>query len=402
MFLKWAVATGARSLHNRQSRASKISFSVAKNALAIGYFLIIIYHLIQDLRWMLLGSNKNMIRIGASLAVGILLLVGLIWWTGIDKIGAAIGSASPLWLAAAALIILPAYILRAIRWKLLLHPVKKTVRVSNTFWSTAVGFMVNTLIPIRLGEFVRAYILGEKEGTGFGPSFSSIVVERTLDLIGLLSIGIVIMCLVSAQAGLYSMVGDIFTAVALLIAAILAVIIVGIKKENLIIRLITGIASKIPLVKKYTTRIADFTSSLIKGLQGLSQNPKMFVANISLTWILWLTQTSAIYLTFIAFNYPLPFAAAILGGVLMSVSHILPATPGYVGSYEIFWVVIFTFLGVTENLLLATAVISHLIGVLPIVIVGCVSVVWLGASFEEIFTFKKYVASTKTLSNQNQ
>jgi uncharacterized protein (TIRG00374 family) len=128
----------------------------------------------------------------------------------------------------------------------------------------------------------------------------------------------------------------------------------------------------------------------------------MFVANISLTWILWLTQTSAIYLTFIAFNYPLPFAAAILGGVLMSVSHILPATPGYVGSYEIFWVLIFTFLGVTENLLLATAVISHLIGVLPIVIVGCLSVVWLGASFEEIFTFKKYVAAAKPLAKQNQ
>ena len=339
------------------------------------------------------SNKKNAIRIGASLAVGILLLVALIWWTGIDKIGAAIGSASPVWLAAAALVILPAYILRAVRWKLLLLPVKKTVRVSNTFWSTAVGFMVNTLIPIRLGEFVRAYILGEKEETGFGPSFSSIVVERTLDLIGLLSIGVVTMFLVSAQADLSSLVVNIFTAVAVLIAVILAVIIVGIKKEDLIIRLLTRITSKIPLVKKYTTRIADFASSLIKGLQGLSQNPKMFVANISLTWILWLIQTSAIYLTFTAFNYPMPFVAAILGGVLMSVSHILPATPGYVGSYEAFWAVIFLALGVPENLLLATAVISHLIGLLPTIIIGCVSVIWLGASFEEIFTFKKYVAA---------
>jgi uncharacterized protein (TIRG00374 family) len=262
--------------------------------------------------------------------------------------------------------------------------------------------MVNTLIPIRLGEFVRAYILGEKEGTGFGPSFSSIVVERTLDLIGLLSIGVVTMFLVSAQADLSSLVVNIFTAVAVLIAVILAVIIVGIKKEDLIIRLLTRITSKIPLVKKYTNRIADFASSLIKGLQGLSQNPKMFVANISLTWILWLIQTSAIYLTFMAFNYPMPFVAAILGGVLMSLSHILPATPGYVGSYEAFWAVIFLALGVPENLLLATAVISHLIGLLPIVILGCVSVVWLGVSFGEIFTFKKYVAATKPLTNQNQ
>jgi uncharacterized protein (TIRG00374 family) len=354
---------------------------------------------------MLLGSNKkNTIRIGASLAIGILLLVVLLWWTGIDKIGAAIGTASPLWLAVAALVILPAYILRAIRWKLLLFPIKKNVRVSTTFWSTGAGFMVNTLIPIRLGEFVRAYLLGEKEGTGFAPSFSSIVVERTLDLIGLLSIGIVTMFLVSAQAGLSSIVGDIFTAVALLIAAILAVIMVGIKKEDLIIRLLTRITSKIPFVKRYTLRIADFASSLIKGLQGLSQNPKMFVANISLTWILWLIQTSAIYLTFMAFDYPMPFVATILGGVLMSVSHILPATPGYVGSYEAFWVLIFTLLGVPQadlHLLLAMGVISHLVGILPIIIIGCISVVWLGSSFEEIFTFKKYAVAAKPLADQN-
>ena len=349
-----------------------------------------------------MGSNKkNTIRIGVSLAVGILLLVVLLWWTGIDQIGAAIGSASPLWLVVAALAIIPAYILRALRWKLLLAPVKKDVRISNTFWSTGIGFMVNTLIPVRLGEFVRAYILGEKEGTGFAPSFSSIVVARTLDLIGLLSIGIVTMLLVSAQAGLSSLVSDIFTAVAVLIAAILSVIIVGIKKEDLIIKWINGITSKIPLVKKYTARIADFTSSLIKGLQGLSQKPRMFAVNIALTWVLWLTQTSAIYFTFMAFNYPMPFVAAILGGVLMSVSHILPATPGYVGSYEAFWVVIFTLLGVTQaNMLLAMGVISHLIGVIPIVLIGSISVVWLGVSFGEIFTFKKN--STTKLSTDEK
>jgi uncharacterized protein (TIRG00374 family) len=356
------------------------------------------------LKVVLLGSNRNKIlRISASFAVGIILLVLLIWWTGIDKIGEAIGSASPLWLAAAALIILPTYILRAVRWKLLLSPVKKTVRVSTAFWSTAVGFMVNTLIPIRLGEFVRAYILGEKEGTGFAPGFSSIVVERTLDLIGLLSIGIVTMLLVSAQAGLASIVVGIFVAVAVLIAVIIAVIIVGIKKEDLIIRLLTRITSKTPLVKKYTAKIADFASSLIKGLQGLSQNPKMFAANIALTWIMWLTQTSVIYLMFEAFNYPLPFAAAILGGVLMSVSNILPATPGNVGSYEAFWMLIFTLLGVTQtDLLLAIGVISHLIGLLPNIIMGCLSVVWLGASFEEIFKFKKYAAAAKPQLDQKQ
>ena len=344
------------------------------------------------------SSKKNVIRIGVSLVVGILLLIAIFWWTGIDEIGEAIGSASPLWLGASAAVIAPAYILRAIRWKFLLFPVKKTVRFSNTFWSTALGFMINTIIPIRLGEFVRAYTLGEKEETGFAPSLSSIVVERTLDMIGLLCIGIVTMLLVSTQAELSNLALSIFIAVAIFIATVLTVIILGIKKEETIMNLLTKTVSKIPFIKKYTNRIADFASSLIKGLQGLSQNPKMFTANMALTLILWLIYTSATYFTFTAFSQPISFAAAILGGTLMSISHILPATPGYVGSYEFFWAIIFlTLSGAEETTLVAMGVTSHLLGLLPIVILGCISIVWLGVSFEEIFSLKKYVGDSKLL-----
>jgi uncharacterized protein (TIRG00374 family) len=347
-------------------------------------------------------EKKTISRIVLSLAIGIILLVALIWWTGLDEIGAVIGSASPLWLAASAAVIPPAYFLRAIRWKLLLNPVKKTVQVNNTFWSTALGSMVNTIIPIRLGEFARAYVLGEKEGTGFAPGLSSIVVERTLDMIGLLSIGIITMLLVSTQAELPSLVVNIFTLVAIFIAVVLAIIIIGIKKEDFIIRILMRVTSRIPFIKKYTVKISDFASSLIKGLQGLSQNPKMFIVNMSITWILWIIYTSATYFTFIAFNYPISFVAAILGGALMSLSHILPATPGYVGSYETFWALIFFALGVLENpLLVATAVISHLVGLMPVIILGSISIVWLGVSFEEIFSLKKYAGDTKTDSKLN-
>lgn len=336
-------------------------------------------------------NRRNTIRIGVSFVIGVLLLIALLWWTGIDKIIEQISSASPLWLVVSAVVIIPAYALKAVRWKLLLKPVKNGIRVSNTFWSTALGSMVNTLIPIRIGEFARAYVLGEKEKTGFAPAFSSIIVERTLDLIGLLTIGIVTMLIVSTQTSLDQLVANIFMAVALLISVILAIIVIGTKKEAAIIKIVIQVTSKIPFVKKYSARIADFARSLIKGLQGLSQNPKMLATNFALTWAAWLVHTSAIYFVFMAFNYPISIAASTLGGTLMSLSHILPATPGYVGSYEAFWVLIFTMLGVTEmDVLLSIGLISHILGALPVVAVGCISVIWLGVSFEEIFSLKKY------------
>jgi hypothetical protein len=95
------------------------------------------------------------------------------------------------------------------------------------------------------------------------------------------------------------------------------------------------------------------------------------------------------------------FLVATLGGTLMALTHILPATPGYVGTYETYWGLIFFALGVPENLLLATALISHLVGLLPVIIIGSISVVWLGMSFEEIFSLKKYAGNTKPLTNPN-
>lgn len=340
-------------------------------------------------------NRNSAIRIAVSLVVGILLLIAVMWWVGIDEIGAAIGSASPGWLAAASLIVIPAYIFKAMRWKLLLLPVKKNISVSSTFWSSVFGGMVNTLIPIRLGEFARAYILGEKEKTGFAPCFSSIVVERTLDLIGLLSIGVVTMLMVSAQSNLSIIVANIFTVVAVLIVAILVIIILGVKKEKMILALVTRVVSKIPFVKKYTVRIVEFAKSLIKGLQGLSQKPKMLVTNLALTWTAWLIHTSAVYLTFVAFGYPISFISAILGGTLMSLSHILPATPGYVGSYEAFWVLIFTMLGVSEiDVVLSIGLVSHIIGALPVIVAGCISVIWFGVSLKEVFSFKNVTAQS--------
>ena len=177
------------------------------------------------------ADKKNVIRLSVSLFVGFLLLIVLVWWTGIDKLWSAIRGVSPLWIMASALTIFPAYFFRALRWKFLLLPIKNSIRIGNAFWSTAIGFMVNTLIPIRLGEFVRAYVLGEKENVGFAPSFSSIVVERILDLIGLLTLGLLALFMLPADTTMPNWVLDGFKVVGALICLMLAFIGLSVKKE---------------------------------------------------------------------------------------------------------------------------------------------------------------------------
>src|SRR5262249_48798339 len=70
--------------------------------------------------------------------------------------------------------------LTAVRWQLLLRPVKR-VGVHRLFGITMIGFMANNVLPARLGEFVRAYALGRSEALPPSLPFATIVIERIFD-----------------------------------------------------------------------------------------------------------------------------------------------------------------------------------------------------------------------------
>ena len=50
------------------------------------------------------------------------------------------------------------YFLRAVRWRYLLIP-EKLIPLSSLYPATIIGYMANNLLPARMGEFVRAYVL---------------------------------------------------------------------------------------------------------------------------------------------------------------------------------------------------------------------------------------------------
>jgi len=70
------------------------------------------------------------------------------------------------------------FIPRAYRWRLLLKPLKNT-RFGNAFGSLSIGFMANSVLPARGGEFVRAFAIGQTEKMSKSASFATIIVERS-------------------------------------------------------------------------------------------------------------------------------------------------------------------------------------------------------------------------------
>ncbi len=121
----------------------------------------------------------------------VFLTVGLMWafLRGVDlaDVWMAIRQARPDLLFLALLFIAASYLVRIVRWQFLLRPVGR-VRLSSAARATVIGFAANALVPGRVGEVLRPYVLARREGLSGSAAFGTIVLERVLDLLTIMLI----------------------------------------------------------------------------------------------------------------------------------------------------------------------------------------------------------------------
>lgn len=98
-----------------------------------------------------------------------------------------ISNASPFWVVISVIIGILSHISRAIRWKYLLEPMGYRPKTSNTIFIVLISYFANLGIP-RSGEILRATALTTYEKVPFEKGFGTIVTERVVDLLMLLTI----------------------------------------------------------------------------------------------------------------------------------------------------------------------------------------------------------------------
>jgi glycosyltransferase 2 family protein len=118
-----------------------------------------------------------------GLLLGVVLIAAFVWMfrQHLPEAGAQMLRASiPLLLVAVALQLLH-LLLRALRWRLLLAPIKRDTGIGNLFSTTVIGYFASTIIPFRVGELVRPLLLASREGISRTATLATIGVERILD-----------------------------------------------------------------------------------------------------------------------------------------------------------------------------------------------------------------------------
>src|SRR5205807_9039001 len=92
-----------------------------------------------------------------------------------------------VWLIPSAVCTLLGYVLRTMRWRFILSSAARAP-LTTLFPVLIMGFATNNLLPVRLGEIWRAYLLGRKQNVRKTLVLASVVVERVFDGITLIAL----------------------------------------------------------------------------------------------------------------------------------------------------------------------------------------------------------------------
>ena len=124
-----------------------------------------------------------------QLIIGLIVALAAVYYTmrnvSVSELMDSFRQINYIWLLPTFVLMCLTYVARAIRWRVLLLPVREEVKTLDLFSPLMVGFMAGVL-PARAGELIRAYLLGKKFELSFASSLATIVVERLFDMILLL------------------------------------------------------------------------------------------------------------------------------------------------------------------------------------------------------------------------
>lgn len=240
----------------------------------------------------------------------------------------------------------------------------RTVRFKEAFVALLIGMFVNNVLPARLGEVARGYVLSRKKGLSFTYSLSTVFLDRFFDLTGLT--GLLLFTLIFLPKA--SLPPTVFHAIYIVIAvlAFCIILIVLLSRESFTNH----------LSKRFLTIERSFLSRLTRRLLEVQENlrrigsPMTIVFFVVMSFCSWFSMSVALYLVICALHVPVPFACVPFVCALLNLAISVPSSPGYVGLYQFLIVYLLSIFGVSRSEGLTVSVLYHASWYVPYTVVG--------------------------------
>jgi len=311
-------------------------------------------------------GQKKVVYLLIGLGISVVLLWFLFRNIDFTELKAALRGANYLWLIPNAVLIYVTMYQRAFRWRYMLAPIKQ-VEFSKLVAATWIGFMANNVLPLRLGEFVRAYSLSSQDRSiTKSASLATIFVERMVfDLVALLLIfGVV---LYASHLSLdQSMKFGLNIAIGAALLGILVVLFLALK-PNQVGRLLTRYLFFVP--RRAREVLQNVVLKFSRGLEFLS-NVKSVASVAGQTILIWLLMGFSNIFVFWAFGFKLSLDASYVLLVVVSISILVPSSPGFVGVYHAGAVWALMAYGISKENALSCALVLHAVQYIVVTVMG--------------------------------
>ena len=289
----------------------------------------------------------------------------------LDRVWASMRGARVDLLAVSLILTAVSYLVRVERWRRLLQPVGNA-SFGSTGRATMIGFAANALLPGRIGEALRPYVLAKREQLSGAAAFATVVVERLLDFLAIVLTVAGVIVVVDSPTNDPQLLATLRTAA--VTGGVTAVVILGVmvwlarspQRTQQAVRWCAYIAPG--GAARAVTKIAQ------RFLQGLAVvgRPGPLIAVMVLSGALWLSIAWSMLMTSLAFGIEISFGESVILMGMVAIGVAVP-TPAGVGGYHAAYQLGATSLyGAGVDQAVGAALVMHVIAFVPVTLLGLV------------------------------
>jgi uncharacterized protein (TIRG00374 family) len=322
----------------------------------------------------------------------------------VRELGRYLGSINYLWMIPAVAVTLISFFLRAVRWRLILESVRK-IGIWQAYHPMIIGFMINCVLPGRLGEAARPAILQKEEKIAFTTGLATVAAERAFDIFFLIILFLITAGTIKINPDLNVAFGNhqlnretlvlVFNGLVKIGAVLIAgILLFSIEKFRAFIYRVIRLTPRLVFFaghgfqttfgKRICEPVIGILENIAQGFALVKYPRKVFFCAL-LSSLIWSLQALSYYLVSLGcpgINLGYFEIATVMVVICFVIS--LPSVPGWWGLWEAGGVFALSIFGVASKQAAGYTLVNHALQVIPVIVAGLASAILLSVNIRRI------------------
>jgi uncharacterized protein (TIRG00374 family) len=321
------------------------------------------------------SSRGSIIKSILGWSVGIACLAWVLHDIHVERLLHDVGRIQWAWIVAAVVLDIVSYYAQGVRWRLLLAPLGRITSLQTT-QAIYVGLFTNEILPLRIGEVVRTYLVSRRLSTGFMTVVPSLLVERFFDGVWLAA-GIATTALLVELPPSLTDAANILGIAVLMAAAVLTIVVF---RRSAIRHLSSqSVAGK----QGIGTKIMAFFDKIGAGIRQIGFS-RFFWGSFAVSSLIVVSQILSFWFVMIAYGIKISLWA---GAAVLLIEHLgttIPNAPSNIGTYQFFTVLGLSLFGIDKTTASGFSMVVFIVLTLPLWLFGFFALLKSGMTLKQI------------------